>query len=45
MDRFQQYGEDLIDLGQASTETKGDAVFEIDTDVGQLLYLPGIVED
>ena len=34
----------VIDLGQASVETKGDAVFEIDVDAGQLRYAPGLIE-
>jgi hypothetical protein len=37
--------EDTIDLGQASSETKGQAVFDIDPGTGKLNYLPGIVED
>ncbi|MFO1255420.1 MAG: benenodin family lasso peptide [Sphingomonadaceae bacterium] len=37
--------DDIIDLGQASTETKGQAVFGIDPDAGKRDYLAGIVED
>ncbi|MXP28336.1 benenodin family lasso peptide [Porphyrobacter algicida] len=36
---------EVIDLGQASVETKGDAVFEIDADAGQLRYIPGLIEE
>ncbi|PKB14283.1 hypothetical protein B0I00_2915 [Novosphingobium kunmingense] len=37
--------DDVIDLGQASAETKGQAVFGIDPDAGKRDYLAGIVED
>ncbi len=37
--------DDIIDLGQASTETKGQAVFGIYPDAGKRDYLAGIVED
>jgi hypothetical protein len=39
------HDETLIDLGQASTETKGQAIFDIDVSGGQLRYLVGAVED
>lgn len=37
--------DDVIDLGQASTETKGQAVFDIDASTGKLNYLSGIVDE
>lgn len=37
--------DDRIDLGQASTETKGQAVFDIDPGTGRLNYLAGIVAE
>lgn len=37
--------EDVIDLGQASTETKGQAIFDIDPSGGQLNFLAGVVEE
>lgn len=37
--------EPVIDLGQASTETKGQAIFDVDPSGGQLRYLAGIVAE
>ena len=37
--------ETVVDLGQASVETKGEAVFDIDVSGGRLLYVPGIAAD
>ena len=37
--------ETLIDLGQASVETKGQAIFDIDVSGGQLRYLVGAIEN
>lgn len=37
--------EPVIELGQASTETRGQALFDIDPGGGQLRYVAGIVED
>lgn len=37
--------DDVIDLGQASAETKGQAVFDIDPSNGKLNYLAGIVDE
>lgn len=37
--------EDLIDLGQASVETKGEAIFLTDDDGSPRVYLPGVVAD
>ena len=36
---------DLIDLGQASVETKGAAIFLADTDGSPRVYAMGIAED
>lgn len=35
----------IIDLGQASLETKGAAGFEIDVSNGRLIYTAGVAED
>lgn len=45
MKDFELIESEVIDLGQASIETKGDAVFQIDVDAGQLRYVPGLVQD
>lgn len=37
--------EGVIDLGQASIETKGAAIFLADTDGSPRVYAMGIVED
>lgn len=37
--------ETVIDLGQASVETKGSALFENDTGAGQLRYVTGMADD
>lgn len=39
------HDDDVIDLGQASVETKGQAVFDIDPGTGKLNFLAGIVDD
>lgn len=39
------HDDDVIDLGQASAETKGQAVFDIDGSNGKLNYLSGIVDE
>lgn len=39
------HDEDLIDLGQASTETKGQAIFDVDVSGGLLRYIAGSIED
>lgn len=35
----------VIDLGQASVETKGEAIFQSDTGAGRLLNVMGIAND
>lgn len=37
--------EEVVDLGQASVETKGTALFLIDDDGGPRVYAAGIVAD
>lgn len=37
--------EPVIDLGQASIETKGQAIFDSDPDGGKLRYVAGIADD
>ena len=37
--------EDLIDLGQATIETKGQGVVQIDTNGNPRLFAAGIAED
>lgn len=39
------HDEPLIDLGQASVETKGQAIFDIDVSGGLLRYVVGAIED
>lgn len=39
------HDETLIDLGQASVETKGQAIFDIDVSGGLLRYVVGSIED
>ena len=45
MKELELYEDDLIDLGQASVETRGDAIFQSDTGAGRLLYVMGIAND
>lgn len=45
MKELELYEDDLIDLGQASVETKGDAIFQSDTGAGRLLNVMGIAND
>lgn len=37
--------EPVIDLGQASIETKGAAIFDVDPDGSRLRYVAGIADD
>lgn len=37
--------ETVIDLGKASTETKGDAIFQTDGSQGRLEYVTGMADD
>lgn len=37
--------EPVIDLGQASVETKGQAIFDLDTDGTPLRYVAGIADE
>jgi hypothetical protein len=39
------HDEPVIDLGQASTETRGQAIFDSDVGGGQLRYLAGIADE
>ncbi|MEP7349407.1 MAG: benenodin family lasso peptide [Sphingorhabdus sp.] len=45
MENLKFVEEDVIDLGQASAETKGTALFLIDDDGGPRVYAAGIVAD
>jgi hypothetical protein len=45
MERIESIGEDVIDLGQASVETKGVALFRIDTDGSPRDYAAGIAAE
>lgn len=36
---------EIIDLGAASTETRGDALFDIDVSGGRLSYATGMADD
>nr|WP_315456942.1 benenodin family lasso peptide [uncultured Sphingorhabdus sp.] len=45
MKELELYEDDLIELGLASVETKGDAIYKSDVGVGQQLYVMGIAND
>lgn len=45
MNKFELVYDEVIDLGQASVETKGNALFEIDVSTGKLSYATGIADD
>ena len=45
MKDFEDIEDEVIDLGQASLETKGSALFEIDVSGGRLSYATGIVDE
>lgn len=45
MKNIDQNPEPVIDLGKASAETKGTAIFDVDESGGQLRYLAGIADD
>ena len=38
-------GDPVVDLGQASVETKGQAVFDIDLSTGPSKYVMGLSDD
>lgn len=44
MTKRELHDEPVIDLGQASIETKGSAIIQNDVSVGQLRYLTGIAD-
>ncbi len=45
MKDFDHTQDEVIDLGQASVETKGNALFDIDVSSGRLSYATGLAED
>ncbi|MDP3906751.1 benenodin family lasso peptide [Novosphingobium sp.] len=45
MTERERHDEPVIDLGQASVETKGQAIFDSDASSGKLNYVSGIAED
>jgi len=45
MKDFEHDEEAVIDLGQASVETKGTALFDVDVSGGELRYIAGIADD
>lgn len=45
MKDFEPVESEVIDLGQASVETRGDALFDIDVSSGRLTYATGTAED
>ncbi|MEW4468970.1 benenodin family lasso peptide [Parasphingorhabdus sp. JC815] len=45
MKEFDINDETVVDLGQASVETKGQAIFDIDVSGGPRLYAAGIAAD
>lgn len=45
MTKHESHDEPMIDLGQASVETKGQAIFDVDVSGGLLRYIVGSIED
>lgn len=45
MKDFNHNEEPVVDLGQASAETKGTAIFDVDVSGGELRYVAGIADD
>lgn len=45
MNKLQHIDEEVIDLGEASIETKGDAIFQSDGSGGKLQYVTGMTDD
>lgn len=45
MTEREHHAEPVIELGQASVETKGQAIFDNDASSGKLNYVSGIAED
>ena len=45
MKEFEHNENEVIDLGKASVETKGNALFDIDVSSGRLSYATGLAED
>ena len=45
MKDFERANSAIIDLGQASIETRGNALFEIDVSSGRLSYATGTAEE
>jgi hypothetical protein len=35
----------VIDLGKASTETRGNAIFDVDLSTGPSRYVPGVMAE
>lgn len=44
MNDHELHEDTVIDLGEASTETRGQAILDLDVNGGQLRFMPGIVE-
>lgn len=45
MNSIELNNEEVIDLGQASTETKGAGVYDIDASGDKLRFVTGIADD
>ena len=44
-DHKESHDEVVIDLGQASVETKGDGISQLDASGGKLVFMPGLVDN
>lgn len=45
MENVEQLEDDIVELGTASIETKGQAIIDVDVGGGQLRFVPGISND
>jgi hypothetical protein len=45
MTKLEKCDDRSIDLGQASTETKGTAILDVDPSGGQLRYVMGLADE
>lgn len=45
MKDFEPVDSEVIDLGQASLETKGNAIFDVDLSTGPSRYAMGLADD
>lgn len=45
MKDLEQIESEIVDLGQASVETRGNAIFQSDGGGGRLIFVPGMTDD